>query len=97
MAMMETAASYVSTAEITRLRELYRDGDLNTVQHMAIEQLCAVAACRLAGDDRKAVAAAIRARNVMLGSLADFPAFASSSCVNLTGLSFDGGHIVDTL
>lgn len=96
-AMMDLAASYVSTAEIVRLRELYRDGDLNAVQREAIGRLRDVAVCLAVGDRQKAVNAAIRAREVMLGSLADFTEFAASNCVTLTDVSFNAGHIVDTL
>lgn len=96
-AMMDLAASYVSTAEIIRLRELYRDNDLNGVQREAIERLRDVAVCLAVGDRQRATQAAIRAREVMLGSLDDFTEFAASSCVNLSGVDFDAGHIVDTI
>ena len=97
MAMMDTAASYVSMAEITRLRELYRDGDLNAVQREAVDRLRDVAVCLAVGDRQRAVQAAIHARDVMIGSMADFAEFAASDCVNLPGVDFNAGHIVDTL
>ena len=91
------ASQYVSSAEIIRLMGLYRNGGLNTVQKEVVANLCCVAAGSLYDERGYAVKAAIRARDIMLGSLADFPDFANSDCATLPDVSFNAGHIVDTL
>ena len=95
--MVDLAGNYVSQEEIRRLRELYRDHELTTVQYEAVASLRCVAAGIVADDRNFAIRAAIRVRDIMLANLGDFPCFASSDCVTLPDVSFNAGHIVDTL
>ena len=95
--MMDIAASYVSTAEIVRLRALYRENGLNEVQHQAVFRLQSVAAACIVDDQEQARKSAIGARTIMLDFLDYFTSFAASDCVNMSDVSFNAGHIVDTL
>lgn len=95
--MMDVAGSYVSTAEIVRLRELYRGGNLSDVQQQAVFRLRSVAAACLMEDRLQATKSAIGARTIMLDYLSEFPCFAASDCRTLSGVDFNAGHIVDTI
>lgn len=95
--MMDIAAPYVSSAEIIELRDLYRGDSMTSAQEQAVESLRDVAVCNLVGDSKRAIRAAIRARDIMLGSIDDFPRFAESDCKTLPGVDFNAGHLVNTL
>lgn len=95
--MSDAASPYVSMAEIVRLRDLYREGRLNEVQRQAVFRLQSVAAACLVDDQAQARKSAIGARSIMLDYLEEFPSFAESDCLTLPGVSFNAGHIVDTL
>jgi len=95
--MMDVAGSYVSTAEIVRLRELCRGGNLSDVQQQAVFRLQSVAAACLMEDRLQATKSAIGARTIMLDYLSEFPCFAASDCRTLPGVDFNAGHIVDTI
>ncbi|MBQ8958106.1 MAG: hypothetical protein IJ057_06345 [Bacteroidales bacterium] len=95
--MMDVAGSYVSTAEIVRLRGLYREGNLSEVQRQAVFRLQSVAAACLMEDQLQATKSAIGARTIMLDNISDFPCFAESDCRTLPGVDFNAGHIIDTL
>lgn len=97
LAIENIAGSYVSTAEIRRLRNLYRANNLNSVQEQVVSFLQSVGAACLVNDDFQARQMAIRARTVMLEHTSDFTEFANSNCANLSGVSFNEGNIVDTL
>lgn len=93
----EFAADYVSMEEIIHLRDLYRRNEANEVQQAAIGMLQDVAADCFVKDSAGARQAAIRARRIMQGSPADFPAFEARDCMPLPDVSFNEGHIVDTM
>jgi hypothetical protein len=93
----EFAADYVSMEEIIHLRDLYRRNAANEVQQAAIGMLQDVAADCFVKDGAGARQAAIRARRIMQGSPADFPAFEARDCMPLPDVSFNEGHIVDTM
>lgn len=95
--MMDIAASYVSSAEIVRLRKLYRENGLNEVQHQAVFRLQSVSAACIVNDREQAIKSAIGARTIMLDYLNDFPSFAESDCKTLPGVDFNAGHLVNTL
>ena len=97
VSMMDTASVYVSSAEIVRLRNLYRENGLNEVQRQAVFRLKSVAAACLVNDQAQAYKSAIGARQIMLDYLHDFPSFAASDCKTLPGVDFNAGHLVDTL
>lgn len=93
----EFAADYVSMEEIIHLRDLYRRNAANEVQQAAIGMLQDVAADCFVKDSAGARQAAIRARRIMQGRHADFPAFEARDCMPLPDVSFNEGHIVDTM
>lgn len=97
VSMMDTASVYVSSAEIVRLRGLYRENGLNEVQRQAVFRLKSVAAACLVNDQAQAYKSAIGARQIMLDYLHDFTSFAESDCKTLPGVDFNAGHLVDTL
>ena len=96
VSMMDTASVYVSSAEIVRLRVLYRENGLNDMQRIATFRLADVAAACLVNDQTKAYKSAIGARQTMLRHLDDFPSFAASDCKTLPGVDFNAGHLVNT-
>lgn len=93
--MKEVAAYYVSSAEIDRLLELYRDNDLLEIHRRAIEELKVAAVASANGSIRCARNAAARARDVMLESPGDFPCFRGSSAFSSMNVNLDGGKIVN--
>ena len=104
-AVFDIAGPYCSQDEIVDLREAYRLGTLTAYrlgaitayQLLAAGDLRCVAAGMFFGDKAYAKQAAIRARKVMLGHLADFPTFANSPEKTLPEDNFDGGHLVNVL
>lgn len=93
----EFAADYVSMEEIIHLRDLYRRNAANEVQQAAIGMLQDIAADCFVKDSAAARQAAIRARRIMQGSPDDFPMFKERGGMPLPDVSFNEGHIVDTM
>lgn len=93
--MKETAGHYVSPAEIDRLLELFRDGDTLEIHRRAIEELKVAAVASAAGAVRRARSAAASAREIMMSSPGDFPAFRNSSAFSSLNVNLDGGRIVN--
>lgn len=93
----EFAADYVSMEEIIHLRDLYRRNAANEVQQAAIGMLQDIAADCFVKDSAAALQAAIRARRIMQGSPDDFPMFKERGGMPLPDVSFNEGHIVDTM
>lgn len=93
----EFAADYVSMEEIIHLRDLYRRNSANEVQQSAIGMLQDVAADCFVKDGAAARQAAIRARRIMQGCPDDFPMFKERGGMPLPEVSFNEGHIVDTM
>lgn len=93
----EFAADYVSMEEIIHLRDLYRSNAANEVQQAAIGMLQDIAADCFVKDSAAARQAAIRARRIMQGSPDDFPMFKERGGMPLPDVSFNEGHIVDTM
>lgn len=88
-------STYVSDAEIERLRDMYRANLLSQVHFKVIRRFVKGVAAAVRGDDRSARCSAIEARNIMLHNLNDFPEFANSDCRNLPYTSLNAGRIIN--
>lgn len=96
-AMKEVAAYYVSRAEIDRLIELSRGGELLDVHKEAIYSLRTVAAFAQNNMKDLAVDAAKEARRVMMDMPDFFPAFKASEAYSAKSVNIDGGKVVNFL
>ena len=88
---------YVSNAEIDRLQELYRDGELLDIHQQAVNRLSIVAAATRNKDINRARNAAVRAREIMLSDPDSFPAFKASEAYGSPKINLDGGKLVNML
>lgn len=95
--MRIVADYYVSNAEIDRLLEMYRDGELLDIHQQAVNRLSIVAAAARNKDINRARSAAIRARGIMLSSPDSFPEFKASSAYSAPTVNLDGGKMVNML
>lgn len=95
--MRIVADYYVSNAEIDRLLEMYRVGELLDIHQQAVNRLSIVAAAARNKDINRARSAAIRAREIMLSDPDSFTAFKASSAYSAPTVNLDGGKMVNML
>ena len=95
--MSKVADYYVSSKEVCRLRELYRDGETLEIHRKAIAELKSVAVAAYCCDGQRARDAAASAREIMLSDSDNFPMFKASDAFNKPSVNLDAGQLVNML
>jgi hypothetical protein len=95
--MSKVADYYVSSKEVCRLRELYRDGETLEIHRKAIAELKSVAVAAYCCDGQRARDAAASAREIMLSDSDNFPMFKESDAFNKPSVNIDAGQLVNML
>lgn len=95
--MSKVADYYVSSKEVCRLRELYRDGETLEIHRKAIAELKSVAVAAYCCDGQRARDAAASAREIMLSDSDNFPMFKDSDAFNKPSVNLDAGQLVNML
>lgn len=92
-----TVAQYVSDAQIATLLELYRDNELGTAHHKAVQIIRRAVGAETEGLHDEAVRFAIEARSYMLKHESDFPDFVDSDRYTLPDIDFGEGAVANML